>query len=247
MCASSSQLVQAHERQVGMSEIGRRLIESAKQARAYARAETTEGFVAHVPNDVDVKALRTGLGYSQAEFSRRFGFAIDAVQDWEQHRRTPDRTARILLKVIDREPDAVGPRPRRLTTDEGDTGQGLHNGQRHRPARLRSCRERFRISDPRASTRQAASYWVRVRLRTACFAAMDWLARPEARALPRASEPTPWSSTWRRTRWERAPRARNGRLPQSRDRIGGCQKQLRSCQLAAYREMVWRAQPAQLG
>jgi putative transcriptional regulator len=29
------------------------------------------------------------------------------VQDWEQHRRTPDRTARILLKVIEREPDAI--------------------------------------------------------------------------------------------------------------------------------------------
>ena len=38
---------------------------------------------------------------------RPFGFAIDAVQDWEQHRRTPDRTARILLKAIEREPDAV--------------------------------------------------------------------------------------------------------------------------------------------
>jgi putative transcriptional regulator len=38
---------------------------------------------------------------------RRFGFAIDAVQDWEQHRRMPDRTARILLTVIAREPAAV--------------------------------------------------------------------------------------------------------------------------------------------
>jgi putative transcriptional regulator len=90
-----------------MSKLGTRLIKSAKQARAYARGEVSEGFVAHVPDDVDVKALRKRLGYSQAEFSRRFGFAIDAVQDWEQHRRTPDRTARILLKVIEREPDAV--------------------------------------------------------------------------------------------------------------------------------------------
>ena len=90
-----------------MSKIGRRLIRSAEQARAYARREVSEGFVAHVPDEVDVKALRKRLGYSQSQFSRHFGFAIDAVQDWEQHRRTPDRTARILLKVIDREPNAV--------------------------------------------------------------------------------------------------------------------------------------------
>lgn len=90
-----------------MSKVGRRLIESAKQARAYARGESSDGFVAHVPDDINVKALRMRLGYSQSEFSRRFGFAIDAVQEWEQHRRMPDRTARILLKVIEREPDAV--------------------------------------------------------------------------------------------------------------------------------------------
>jgi len=90
-----------------MSKIGMRLIKAAKEARAIARGEITNGFVVHVPDEVDVKALRKKLGCSQAEFSRRFGFAIDAVQDWEQHRRTPDRTARILLAVIAREPEAV--------------------------------------------------------------------------------------------------------------------------------------------
>jgi putative transcriptional regulator len=90
-----------------MSRVGKRLIKSAMQARSYATGEVREGFVAHVPEDIDVKSLRKRLGYSQSQFSRRFGFAIDAVQDWEQHRRMPDRTARILLKVIEREPDAV--------------------------------------------------------------------------------------------------------------------------------------------
>lgn len=90
-----------------MSRIGKRLIESAKQARAFARGEARKGFAVHVPDEVDVAAIRKRLGYSQSQFSRRFGFSIDALQDWEQHRRTPDRTARILLKVIDREPGAV--------------------------------------------------------------------------------------------------------------------------------------------
>jgi putative transcriptional regulator len=90
-----------------MLRLGYRLVKSAKEALGYARGETTDGFVVHVPDDVDVKAIRKRLGCSQAQFSRRFGFAIDALQDWEQHRRAPDRTARILLTVIDREPEAV--------------------------------------------------------------------------------------------------------------------------------------------
>src|ERR1700730_11947617 len=97
-----------------MSKIGTRLIKAAKEARAIVRDEITDGFdeitdgfVVHVPDDFDVKALRKKLKCSQSEFSRRFGLAIDAVQDWEQHRRTPDRTARIFLTVIAREPEAV--------------------------------------------------------------------------------------------------------------------------------------------
>jgi putative transcriptional regulator len=90
-----------------MSKLGTRLIKAAKEARAIVRGKITDGFVVHVPDDFDVKALRKRLKCSQSEFSRRFGLAIDAVQDWEQHRRTPDRTARVFLTVIAREPEAV--------------------------------------------------------------------------------------------------------------------------------------------
>ncbi|NTW54829.1 MAG: helix-turn-helix domain-containing protein [Chlorobaculum sp.] len=83
------------------------MINSARQALAYARGEATEGFVAHVPEEVDVKAIRKSLGLTQAEFSLRFGFDIRTVQDWEQKRRKPERSARVLLTVIAREPEAV--------------------------------------------------------------------------------------------------------------------------------------------
>ena len=73
---------------------------------AYAKGER-EGFVAHVPETVNVKAIRRKLGYSQSKFARTFGFNLDAVQNWEQGRRSPDLTARALLRVIEREPDAV--------------------------------------------------------------------------------------------------------------------------------------------
>ena len=61
----------------------------------------------HVPSRVNVKKIRTGLGLSQESFAQTYGFALSAVRDWEQGRRQPERSARILLKVVEKEPDAV--------------------------------------------------------------------------------------------------------------------------------------------
>jgi putative transcriptional regulator len=61
----------------------------------------------HVPPEIDVRAIRRKLGMSQAVFASSFGFALVAVQNWEQGRRRPEGAARAFLKVIDREPEAV--------------------------------------------------------------------------------------------------------------------------------------------
>jgi len=90
-----------------MSSAGKRILQSVRRARAYARGETTEGFIAHVPDDVDVKAIRRKLGLSQEAFALRFGFSPAAVRDWEQHRRQPEQAARVLLLVIAHNPDLV--------------------------------------------------------------------------------------------------------------------------------------------
>jgi putative transcriptional regulator len=66
-----------------------------------------EGFKAHVPQDVDVKAIRNRLGMTQAKFSDTFGFSLDAIKHWEGGRRTPEAPARTLLTVIDKNPAAV--------------------------------------------------------------------------------------------------------------------------------------------
>jgi putative transcriptional regulator len=58
-------------------------------------------------DDVDVRAIRTRFGLSRAQFAQRFGLDTPAIQDWEQGRRHPDRSRRVLLKVSEREPDAV--------------------------------------------------------------------------------------------------------------------------------------------
>ena len=61
----------------------------------------------HVPAKIDVRKIRTRLGLSQEAFAETYGFALSAVRDGEQGRRTPERSARILLKVVEKEPEAV--------------------------------------------------------------------------------------------------------------------------------------------
>ena len=61
----------------------------------------------HVPDTIDVKKIRSRLGLSQQAFAATYGFALSAVRDWEQGRRRTERSARILLKIVQREPEAV--------------------------------------------------------------------------------------------------------------------------------------------
>ena len=89
-----------------MSKSGQSILRGARDALAYARGER-EGFIAHVPEEVDVAAIRKRLGLSQGEFAARFGFKLDALQNWEQGRRRPDGAARAFLRVIEKEPAAV--------------------------------------------------------------------------------------------------------------------------------------------
>src|SRR5258708_36119499 len=61
----------------------------------------------HVPARGNVRKRRTRLGLWQESFAQPYGFARTAVRDWEQGRRQPERSARILLKVVEKDPEAV--------------------------------------------------------------------------------------------------------------------------------------------
>ena len=67
-----------------------------------------------------VVALRKRLKLSRQKFADRFGLDVRAVQEWEQGRRVPDRAARVLLTVIDRDPESV---VRALAAEETGTGE----------------------------------------------------------------------------------------------------------------------------
>jgi putative transcriptional regulator len=51
--------------------------------------------------------VRRRLRLTQEEFSTRFQLPIGTIRDWEQGKKKPDSAARILLRIIDRNPEAV--------------------------------------------------------------------------------------------------------------------------------------------
>lgn len=87
---------------------GRKILDGLNEALAHSRGELTarENNI-HVPDMIDVRAVRSALGLSQAEFAMMFGFKLDTVRNWEQAKRVPNAQARVLLKIIDYDPDTV--------------------------------------------------------------------------------------------------------------------------------------------
>ena len=85
-----------------------KIVEGMREAVAYAEGDKSAGRVTIVNIPViDIRALRSRLGMSQAAFAQRFGFAVGSVRNWEQGHRRPEGPARLLLSVIEDHPDAV--------------------------------------------------------------------------------------------------------------------------------------------
>lgn len=91
-----------------MSEFGKRLIESAEQALAFANNEADpSNYRVHIPYEIDVKRIRTNLNMNQKQFAETYGFNLNMVQDWEAGRRVPSGSNKKFLVVLDKEPEAV--------------------------------------------------------------------------------------------------------------------------------------------
>lgn len=57
-----------------------------------------------IPNP---REIRTRLNLTQEQFAERFHLRLGTVRDWEQGKKEPDSAAKVLLRVIDRNPEAV--------------------------------------------------------------------------------------------------------------------------------------------
>ena len=90
------------------TRIGREVEEALEEVLAHVRGETPLPCrIVDDPAAEHIVALRKRMRLSRQKFADRFGLDARAVQDWEQGRRVPDRAARVLLTVIDRDPGAV--------------------------------------------------------------------------------------------------------------------------------------------
>lgn len=66
-----------------------------------------EGWRIHTPQSIELRRIRKNLAMTQKQFAETFGFSVRTIGEWEQGRRVPEASARILLKLIDKEPEMV--------------------------------------------------------------------------------------------------------------------------------------------
>jgi len=91
-----------------MSKVADSIKRGLKEAIAYADGKANKKtFRVHVPEKIDVKAIRAGLDMTQENFASRFGFSVNTLRHWEQGSRQPEGPTRAYLLVIEREPKAV--------------------------------------------------------------------------------------------------------------------------------------------
>ena len=90
------------------TDLGCEIETALGEVLAHVRGET--GLSCRIVDDPAasrIVALRKRMRLSRQKFADRFGLDVRALQEWEQGRRVPDRAARVLLTVIDRDPEAV--------------------------------------------------------------------------------------------------------------------------------------------
>ena len=90
------------------TQVGREIEAALGEVLSHVRGEAA--LPCRIVDDLaaeHILALRKRMKLSRRKFADRFGLDARALQDWEQGRRVPNRAARVLLTVIDRDPEAV--------------------------------------------------------------------------------------------------------------------------------------------
>jgi putative transcriptional regulator len=89
-----------------LTDFDKQLIAGMQEVVAHINGASNRGR-STVVEFADAKAIREGLGMSQAAFSRAYGIPVKTLQHWEQRRHNPDRTASAYLWTIEEFPDQV--------------------------------------------------------------------------------------------------------------------------------------------
>jgi len=95
-------------RREGEIDVGEDIVTGLRNVLAHVRGDTARSRQHVVPVAVpDVRAVRERLRMSQAELAEMFCVSPATVRHWERGERRPEGPARLLLRLIEREPDAV--------------------------------------------------------------------------------------------------------------------------------------------
>lgn len=82
------------------------LIDSLGEALAHAQGEETGVRTSNVELP-HVRRIRNELGLTQQRFARLLGVSTSGLRKWEQGARAPRGAAATLLRIMEREPEAV--------------------------------------------------------------------------------------------------------------------------------------------
>lgn len=82
------------------------LLESVRQGGEILRGERPPSRTFSF-EELDVRSLREKHGLSQSRFAAMMGISVGTLRNWEQGRRKPEGSARVLLKVVEKHPEAV--------------------------------------------------------------------------------------------------------------------------------------------
>jgi len=82
------------------------LMASIKEAGKIKRGETEASRIHKFP-EPNIKAIREGIGFSQSKFAALIGVNIRTLQNWEQGHRHPTGPAKVLLRLVQADPNSV--------------------------------------------------------------------------------------------------------------------------------------------
>jgi len=82
------------------------LLESVREGAAILRGKRKPSRAFKVTEN-EVRMLRERYGLSQHKFAALMGISLGTLRNWEQGRRRPEGSARVLLRVVAKHPEAV--------------------------------------------------------------------------------------------------------------------------------------------
>jgi len=87
-------------------ELFEELLQSVREGGEILRGRRKPSRMFQV-DEPDVRAVRRGYRLSQAKFAALMGISAGTLRNWEQGRRKPEGSARILLRIVAKHPEAV--------------------------------------------------------------------------------------------------------------------------------------------